>query len=66
MNTPQTSTAQPAPILMTESQLIGMMKFAARCEKAYRATNQTQNAEQAKAHREWLEAEYVERFGGAL
>lgn len=48
---------------MTKTQLEGMIKFTEKCEKAYRASGQIANAEQAKARREMLEKELKERFG---
>jgi hypothetical protein len=58
--TPQPTSAQAsATAVYTDraAQLRGMISFATRCEKAYRATGQTENADQAKAHRERCEAE---------
>jgi len=46
---------------MTKTQLEGMIKFHTKAEKAYRASGQTANAEQAKAKREELEKELKSR-----
>jgi hypothetical protein len=61
----RTSEYQP-PVVMTESQLRGMLKFAIKAETAYRACGDSANAEQAQAHREWLEMQLEERKAAEL
>jgi hypothetical protein len=51
---------RPAPVVMTETQLRGMLKFATKAERAYRACGDSANAAQAQAHRERIEAELEE------
>jgi hypothetical protein len=51
-------------VVMTKSQLVGMIKFATKCEKAYRSCGKVKDAESAKKHREMLEKEYNARFSG--
>lgn len=46
---------------MTISQLKGMIKFATKAEKAYRAIGKMKDADSAKKHREQLEKELASR-----
>lgn len=48
-------------VTLTDSQLDAMIRAAAKFERAYAATCQRANAQQAREHRERLEAERARR-----